>query len=183
MASQKQIEACRRNWEKWRGVTPEGRERLREAARRNRPWLHSTGPKSGSGKARSRANAVRWALSCVKVEPFASQTLFMRALLRYAHAVAHATRWAEPGVETNPIPAPIVDDVKRTTARFSAAQGFELAKNEDPITAAFGLLSSVLHDPSVGKGQSLGVILAFVKANGIVQRGELSALRRAYATG
>jgi hypothetical protein len=29
---------------------------LSEAARRNRPWLHSTGPKTVAGKARSAAN-------------------------------------------------------------------------------------------------------------------------------
>ena len=41
------------------GLTREGRERLREAAKRNKPWLHSTGPRTAAGKARSAENG-RW---------------------------------------------------------------------------------------------------------------------------
>ena len=35
---------------------PEGRERLRESALRDRPWLHSTGPRTPDGKARVALN-------------------------------------------------------------------------------------------------------------------------------
>ena len=38
------------------GLTAEGRQRLSEAARRYQPWLHSTGPKTAAGKARSATN-------------------------------------------------------------------------------------------------------------------------------
>lgn len=52
----KRVAAGRRN-RKMRGpLTPEGRERLRQAALRNKPWLHSTGPTTPEGKARSAAN-------------------------------------------------------------------------------------------------------------------------------
>jgi hypothetical protein len=37
-------------------LTPEGRERLRQSALVNRPWLHSTGPKTAAGKARVAEN-------------------------------------------------------------------------------------------------------------------------------
>jgi hypothetical protein len=40
-------------------LTPEGRSRLRQAALVNRPWLHSTGPKSVAGKLRVAENGKR----------------------------------------------------------------------------------------------------------------------------
>jgi hypothetical protein len=39
-----------------KGLTPDGRERLRAAALANRPWLHSSGPKTTEGKRASAAN-------------------------------------------------------------------------------------------------------------------------------
>lgn len=40
-----------------RYISTEGRRRLREAAQRNRPWEHATGPRTPQGKARSSQNA------------------------------------------------------------------------------------------------------------------------------
>jgi hypothetical protein len=37
-------------------LTPKGLQSLREAALRNKPWLHSTGPRTPEGKARSSQN-------------------------------------------------------------------------------------------------------------------------------
>lgn len=37
-------------------LTPEGRERLRQAALQNRPWELATGPRTAEGKQRSAAN-------------------------------------------------------------------------------------------------------------------------------
>jgi hypothetical protein len=44
------------NRQKRRGLSPEGRERLRQAALAGRPWTHSTGPKTAEGKTRAAAN-------------------------------------------------------------------------------------------------------------------------------
>jgi hypothetical protein len=52
----RRVEAGRRNRSKRRGLTPEGRERLRRAALAHRPWEHATGPRTAAGKARSAAN-------------------------------------------------------------------------------------------------------------------------------
>jgi len=37
-------------------ISPEGLQKLRETALRNKPWERSTGPRSAAGKARSAAN-------------------------------------------------------------------------------------------------------------------------------
>jgi len=42
--------AGRAAWAKRRGFTAEGLQRLREAAMKNRPWEHSTGPRTAEGK-------------------------------------------------------------------------------------------------------------------------------------
>ena len=56
------VAAGRANRMKRRGLTAEGRQRLREAAMANKPWEHSTGPRTPEGKSRSASNGkVRWA--------------------------------------------------------------------------------------------------------------------------
>jgi hypothetical protein len=37
-------------------ITEAGRQRLRDAARANKPWLHSTGPRTAAGKAQAALN-------------------------------------------------------------------------------------------------------------------------------
>jgi hypothetical protein len=55
----KRVAAGRRNRKKRRGLTPTGRERLRQNAIRHRPWRYATGPKTAAGKAISAKNRVR----------------------------------------------------------------------------------------------------------------------------
>ena len=50
------VKAGSRNRLKRGPLTAEGRQRLQEAARQNRPWEHSTGPKTIAGKAKAAAN-------------------------------------------------------------------------------------------------------------------------------
>jgi hypothetical protein len=52
----RRVAAGRLNRQKRRGLTPEGRERLRRAALAGRPWLHARGPTTPQGKARSAEN-------------------------------------------------------------------------------------------------------------------------------
>lgn len=55
-----------------KGLTPKGRERLRQAALRNKPWRLSTGPRTPEGKARSRANALGSGRRARTIQPYAS---------------------------------------------------------------------------------------------------------------
>ena len=52
----RKVRAGRLNQLKWKGFTPEGVQRLRETALRNKPWQYSTGPRTPEGKARSGMN-------------------------------------------------------------------------------------------------------------------------------
>ncbi len=52
----KRVRIGRLNQRKRKGITPEGRQRLRETALRNRPWEHSTGPRTPEGKSRASQN-------------------------------------------------------------------------------------------------------------------------------
>jgi len=52
----RRVAAGRRNRQKRGPLTPQGRERLRQAALENKPWLRATGPRTPEGKARSAAN-------------------------------------------------------------------------------------------------------------------------------
>jgi hypothetical protein len=52
----RRVAAGRRNRQRWQGFTPDGLQRLRQQAQQNRPWQHSTGPKTAQGKSRSAAN-------------------------------------------------------------------------------------------------------------------------------
>ena len=44
---------------KSRSLSPEGRERLRAAALKHKPWTHSTGPQTAAGRAQAAANGKR----------------------------------------------------------------------------------------------------------------------------
>jgi hypothetical protein len=55
----KRVAAGKRNRLLWKGLTPAGRERLRQTALQHRPWQFATGPRSVEGKASSAANGKR----------------------------------------------------------------------------------------------------------------------------
>ena len=52
----RRVAAGKRNRLLRQGLTPEGRERLRQTALRHQPWRFTTGPKTAAGKARSAQN-------------------------------------------------------------------------------------------------------------------------------
>lgn len=173
MASQRQIEACRRNWKQWRGVTPEGRQRLRDAARRNRPWLHSTGPTSDAGKARTRANAVRWGMSCATLEPYATQTRLAKAILAYAHAYADFIRQSDTDDdESISIPPEVTDGIAWAYCDFCDQHGITFTESEVEETGVVWLIQILLDKVEADTGRQLGVIHLLIKAEGIRQRAE-----------
>lgn len=55
----KRVAAGRANRAKRKALTPQGVERLRQAAVRGRPWLRATGPRTAEGKMRSAANGLK----------------------------------------------------------------------------------------------------------------------------
>lgn len=74
----KRVAAGLLNWAKRRGLTPAGRERLRAAALRTRPWDHSTGPVTPAGKARAAANGKRRQLGPVSVRELRAALAVLR---------------------------------------------------------------------------------------------------------
>jgi hypothetical protein len=50
---------AKQNRAKRKGLTAEGRERLRQSALKHQPWRFSTGPRTPEGKAKMAANAKR----------------------------------------------------------------------------------------------------------------------------
>ena len=52
----RRVAAGKRNRLKWPGLTAAGREKLRQTALANKPWLRSTGPRTREGKTKSAAN-------------------------------------------------------------------------------------------------------------------------------
>jgi hypothetical protein len=85
------VAAGRLNRTKRKGITPEGRERLRRAALANKPWLLATGPKTAAGKAKVALNGKRRQIGPLSVRETRADLRAVRALLRQmrqARAVA-----------------------------------------------------------------------------------------------
>lgn len=74
--------AGKANRAKRKGLTPAGRERLRQAALRNRPWEHSTGPTTAAGKAQAAANGKRRQVGPVSVRELRAGLAGLTALAR-----------------------------------------------------------------------------------------------------
>jgi hypothetical protein len=69
----KRVAAGRRNRARRGPLTPEGREKLRQAALRNRPWEHSTGPRTPAGRAQSARNGKKRQLGPLSVREVRAQ--------------------------------------------------------------------------------------------------------------
>jgi hypothetical protein len=96
----KRVAAGRENRKKRRGLTPDGRQRIRESTLANQPWQHSTGPKTMQGKARSARNGKvrqQGAMSIRELHQATAEVDFqikdIRALLQDAKA---ANRTSKP---------------------------------------------------------------------------------------
>lgn len=78
----KRVAAGRLNWAKRKGLTPEGRERLREAARANQPWSRSTGPRTVEGKAKAATNGKKRQLGLLSTREMKADLRKLRTLLK-----------------------------------------------------------------------------------------------------
>lgn len=77
----KRVAAGRLNWAKRKGLTDEGRERLRRAAHANKPWLLSTGPRTPAGKAMAAANGKKRQKGLLIVRELKADLKQLRAVL------------------------------------------------------------------------------------------------------
>lgn len=76
----KRVAAGRLNRAKRKGLTPEGRERLRRAAHANKPWLFSTGPRTRAGKATAAANGKKRQLGLLSIRELKADLRKLRAV-------------------------------------------------------------------------------------------------------
>jgi hypothetical protein len=77
----KRVAAGRENQKNWR-LTAEGRERLRQAAIKNKPWRFSTGPRTPEGKSQMVVNGKKRQLGPLSVREIRTDLAILRALLR-----------------------------------------------------------------------------------------------------
>jgi hypothetical protein len=76
----KRVAAGRQNQKKWR-LTAEGRERLRQATLKNKPWRFSTGPRTPEGKAQVVLNGKKRQLGPLSVREIRADLAELRSLI------------------------------------------------------------------------------------------------------
>jgi hypothetical protein len=76
------VAAGRANRLKRKGISPEGRERLRQAALQNQPWRFACGPKTEAGKAKVALNGKKRQIGSRSVREVRAELRAVRALLR-----------------------------------------------------------------------------------------------------
>ncbi len=139
MPTQAQIEANRRNWKLHRGISPEGRERISRAALRDKPWEHSTGPRTEAGKLRCRSNTVKAGTYCATIEPFASLVRFRAAIREFAKVIAE--RIMETG-EVYPLLGPEADLLADAHQEVCDQFGVPAVEPTNQLNSASDLVSS-----------------------------------------
>jgi hypothetical protein len=95
----RRVAAGKRNRALRKGLTEEGRQRLREAALRGEPWKHATGPKTPEGKARSAANGKKRQLGPLSVREIRADLAGLRGLLGDMRATRELVERAIPGTD------------------------------------------------------------------------------------
>ena len=78
----RRVAAGRRNRLLRRGLSAEGRQRLREAALANRPWEHSTGPRTAAGRLQAIVNGKRRQTGSRSVRELRGDLAPLRELLK-----------------------------------------------------------------------------------------------------
>jgi hypothetical protein len=82
----RRVAAGRANRARRGPLTEAGRERLRAAALRNKPWLHATGPRTAQQKAQAALNGKRRQCGPRSVREVRGDLAAVRALIREIHA-------------------------------------------------------------------------------------------------
>lgn len=75
------VAAGKRNREKRIGLTDAGRETLRQTALLHKPWQHSTGPRTASGKARVARNGRGRQLGPISLRKLRADLAELRSLV------------------------------------------------------------------------------------------------------
>ncbi len=75
----RRVAAGKANRAKRKGLTPEGRERLRAAALANAPWRYSTGPTTAAGKAQAARNGKRRQVGPISIRELRAELAELRA--------------------------------------------------------------------------------------------------------
>ena len=78
----RRVTAGRMNYMKRKGLSSDGRERLRQAALCNRPWIRSTGPRSAAGRAQAAINGKRRQVGPVSTRELKAELAAVRSLVR-----------------------------------------------------------------------------------------------------
>ena len=76
------VAAGKKNRLKRKGLSDEGRQKLREAAIVNRPWRFATGPRTPEGKARAAANGKKWQKGEQSVQELRAEVADIQALIQ-----------------------------------------------------------------------------------------------------
>jgi hypothetical protein len=76
------VAAGRLNRTKRKGITPEGRERLRQTALQHQPWRFACGPKTEAGKAKVARNGKKRQIGPRSVREVRAELRAVRELLR-----------------------------------------------------------------------------------------------------
>ena len=77
----RRVAAGRANRAKRKGLTADGRERLRRAALRGKPWEHATGPRTPAGKATAALNGTARQTGVVSVRQLRADLRALRELV------------------------------------------------------------------------------------------------------
>jgi hypothetical protein len=93
----KRVAAGRVNRMLRKGLTPEGRSRLRESIRRTQPWLRATGPRTEAGKRRASENGRARQRGERSVRQLRAELADVARLVRTACAVRRAAECGPHG--------------------------------------------------------------------------------------
>lgn len=78
----KRVAAGRLNWSKRKGLSLDGRERLRQAAIAHRPWLYATGPRTAQGKTKAAANGRKRQMGLVSLRELKADLRQLRTMVK-----------------------------------------------------------------------------------------------------